>query len=219
MPGPAAGQAPDRDDPDANRCSGARPVDEEELDPPGGAPSRRLPTPTSSPRRLPMRVELDVSAATRYASGGVIVWCPTGSTTSSATRCWSYAPRVEPKVLTELSAAYPAEIGRYLEVVPDVRFPTFGSRSASSSSAALRERSFDCAAGRVRAAVRQAREVVEGAATPYVAVAALEAWFRSQGGFVYDETPPPYGLGAAARHVRARPQGGLLPAVRGRDGA
>ncbi len=37
---------------------------------------------------------------------------------------------------------------------------------------------------------RIARRVVGRAPTPYAAAVALEAWFRSGGGFVYDEQPP-----------------------------
>lgn len=142
---------------------------------------------------VPMRVEARFSAAMRYSPGGIIV-LPDGLDYKQRYTVWSYAPRVDPKVLTELSAAYPAEVGRYLEVVPDVRFPMFGQPQREQLVRQLfEERSFDSLLAEYQPLYRQAREVVEGAATPYVAVASLEAWFRSQGGFVYDEQPPPYG--------------------------
>jgi transglutaminase-like putative cysteine protease len=141
----------------------------------------------------PMRVAARFSAAMQYSQGGVIV-LPDGLDYKQQYTVWSYAPRVDPTVLTELSAAYPAEVGRYLEVVPDVRFPPFGQPSREQLVRSLfEERSFDTLLAEYRPLYRQAREVVEGAETPYVAVASLEAWFRSQGGFVYEEQPPPYG--------------------------
>ncbi len=141
----------------------------------------------------PMRVEFDEPLATRYASGGVVL-VPGGLEYQQSYVVRSYVPRVEPEVLAELSARYPAEIGRFLEVIPDVRFPAFGVPARDQLVEQLfRERSFDSLLAEYEPLYEQARQVIEGADRPYVAVAALEAWFRSEGGFVYDETPPPYG--------------------------
>jgi transglutaminase-like putative cysteine protease len=142
---------------------------------------------------VPMRVDARFSASMQYAAGGVIVLAD-GLDFQQRYTVWSYAPRVVPSELTELSAAYPEGLGRYLEVVPDVRFPTFGQPNRQQLVRQLfDERSFDGLLAAYRPLYRQALEVVEGATTPYVAVASLEAWFRSQGGFTYDETPPAYG--------------------------
>jgi transglutaminase-like putative cysteine protease len=142
---------------------------------------------------VPMRIETRFAAPMQYASGGMVL-LPEGLDYQQRYTVWSYAPRVDPKELTGLSAAYPAALGRYLEVVPDVRFPTFGQPNRQKLVRDLfEERSFDTLLAEYEPLYRRALEVVEGAKTPYVAVASLEAWFRSQGGFVYDETPPPYG--------------------------
>jgi transglutaminase-like putative cysteine protease len=141
---------------------------------------------------VPMRIEARFEAPMQYAQGGVVL-VPRGLEYQQRYSVWSYVPRPRQRALAELPAAYPEEVGRYLEVVPDVRFPSFAEASRDEVVRALfAERAGDALLASYEPLYRQAREVVEGAATPYVAVAALEAWFRSQGGFVYDETPPPY---------------------------
>jgi transglutaminase-like putative cysteine protease len=141
----------------------------------------------------PMRIDTRFAAPMQYAPGGIVI-LPDGLDYQQRYSVWSYAPRVDTTELAELSAAYPAELDRYLEVVPDVRFPTFGQPSRQKIVRDIFiERSFDTLLAEYRPLYRKALDVVEGAKTPYVAVASLEAWFRSQGGFVYDEQPPPYG--------------------------
>jgi len=140
-----------------------------------------------------MRVEFDEPRQARYAPGGNVL-LPGGLDYRQSYVVRSYIPRVEPEVLAELPARYPEEIDRYLEVIPDVRFPSFGVSARNQLVQQLfRERSFDELLADYEPLYEQARDVVEGADRPYVAVAALEAWFRSEGDFVYDETPPPYG--------------------------
>ena len=78
----------------------------------------------------------------RYSPGGIIVW-PDGLDYKQRYTVWSYAPRVDPKVLTELSAAYPAEVGRYLEVVPDrERMAAYQAMAAELRAGGLRAEVF-----------------------------------------------------------------------------
>jgi transglutaminase-like putative cysteine protease len=125
----------------------------------------------------------------RYARGG-LVFQPDGLTQGQTYTVWSYAPPVKPSELAELPARYSDSLGRFLEVVPDVRFPAFGEGDRDRLVEELfADRSFDTLLARYEPLYRQARELIGDEATPYVAAATLETWFRSEGGFVYDEQP------------------------------
>jgi transglutaminase-like putative cysteine protease len=144
---------------------------------------------------LPMRIDLRSPHSTQYAAGGVVL-VEGGLDYQQRYVVQSYAPRVDTRALAELPARYPAELDRYLEVVPDVQFPAFRAPQRGELVRQLfARRSFDELLAEYQPLYEQALEVTEGASRPYVAVAALEAWFRSEGGFVYDEDPPPYGSG------------------------
>lgn len=105
---------------------------------------------------------------------------------------WSYAPRPKPKQLAEVEPL--VETRRrterpYLEVG--------GGRAALPFGAPRREREerleklFDNPRlTPYEGLYRRAREIVGEPSNQYAAVVALEAWFRSEGGFVYNETPP-----------------------------
>ncbi len=103
---------------------------------------------------------------------------------------WSYAPQVKPRELAGLEASYPAEVERYLEVVPDVRFPEFGAENREELVRALfAERADDALLAQYEEVYRQALRVARGARSPYLAAVSLEAWLRSGGGFRYEEQP------------------------------
>jgi transglutaminase-like putative cysteine protease len=141
----------------------------------------------------PMRIDLGASRSTQFAAGGIVL-VEGGLDYQQRYVVHSYAPRVDTQALAELPARYPAAVDRYLEVVPDVEFPAFRAPQRGELVRQLfARRSFDELLAEYQPLYEQAVEVTEGATRPYVAVAALEAWFRSEGGFVYDETPPPYG--------------------------
>ncbi|MBD0329172.1 MAG: transglutaminase domain-containing protein [Thermoleophilia bacterium] len=104
---------------------------------------------------------------------------------------WSYAPEPTPR---QLAAARPRPnavpgLRRYLEVAPRLAAPLFGERGRDAAV----ERLFaDEQVAPYRPLYRKAVEVAGGVRTPYAAAVALEAWLRTQGGFVYEERP---GLG------------------------
>jgi transglutaminase-like putative cysteine protease len=93
---------------------------------------------------------------------------------------WSYAANPEPAALARVPARYPAAVVNqgYLDFENGLRFPAFGA----SRRVTL--------AGPYRALQRQAERVAGDAPSPYAAAVALEGWFRSSGGFRYDEHPP-----------------------------
>jgi transglutaminase-like putative cysteine protease len=107
---------------------------------------------------------------------------------------WSYVPRVRPSQLAKAGTDYPASIDRYLETIQGSgRTPKFGTPNRDDLMHvffdATHDDDFLMQANRPLYDV--AKDVVESAATPYAATVALEAWFRRDGGFHYDETPPP----------------------------
>jgi transglutaminase-like putative cysteine protease len=102
---------------------------------------------------------------------------------------WSYAPRPTPRALAASPARYPAAAGRYLEF-GRTQFPGF---EADGREAAV-DRVFRDQLYRplwpYRPLWQEARRVTARARSPYEATLLLERWFRSEGGFRYEEHPP-----------------------------
>jgi protein-glutamine gamma-glutamyltransferase len=105
---------------------------------------------------------------------------------------WNYAPRPKPSALARSAPDYPSAVleeGHYLNIDPGLAPPPFGTEG--------RERWLDelLASDRrleeYRPLWEQTQDIVGEADNPYAAVVALEAWFRTRGGFTYDETPRP----------------------------
>ncbi|MCC6222075.1 MAG: hypothetical protein IT201_01120 [Thermoleophilia bacterium] len=137
----------------------------------------------------PVRFSLPGTAEVELAPGGVVLQ-PAGLERGQSYTVWSYAPRIEPKELAALPAEYPAELAPYLEVIPDVTFPAFGTAGHNRAVRALfRERAGDELLAAYEPVYGQARELVGAVESPYLAAVTLESWFRQQGGFVYDERP------------------------------
>ncbi len=102
---------------------------------------------------------------------------------------WSYAPEPTPRQLSRSKAAYPQDLsGRFL-MVEGVSLPAFGVAGRERRMSEILARD-DPALRPYDGLYRQARQVVGTPNNPYAAVVALETWFRGQGGFVYDESPP-----------------------------
>jgi len=106
----------------------------------------------------------------------------------------SYSPRPSPAQLIRSKPDYPALITKrraYLEVEPDMTVPPFGTPGRARKVEQL-------FSGQTRGSTLEpyrplyvnAQEVAGGAKSPYAAAVALERWFRTGGGFVYDEHPP-----------------------------
>ena len=135
---------------------------------------------------------------------------PGRSTTSSTnaaesprllTRCraatsysvWGYKPQPTPAQLARSPADYPAQIavdGAYLRGRHRATsVPPFGSPDHDVwADLLLREQPRRL--GATGRSTSPPEDVAGKAQNPYAATVALEAWFRSAGGFVYDEQPP-----------------------------
>ena len=108
---------------------------------------------------------------------------------------YSWVPRARPPQLDQAGTAYPTGLeGRYLRVGPPgvAPLPRYGvSDREERIDEILRSNSF---MQDQRIIWDTAREVTQGAASPYQAAFKLESWFRGeQGGFTYDEQPPDAG--------------------------
>ena len=104
---------------------------------------------------------------------------------------WSYAPQPKPKQLARAGRPRHELIQRYLEVDPNLLpLPAFGTPNRDATVRSLLRSS---GAVRYEPLYERAKNVVGNPRNEYAAVVALEAWFRSEGGFTYDETPPPTG--------------------------
>jgi transglutaminase-like putative cysteine protease len=137
----------------------------------------------------PVRWRPGENAPVQYARGGVVL-VPEGLVIGETYTVWSYSPQVKPKELATLPAEYPRAIERYLEVVPDVRFPTFGVEGrAELVDELFAQRADDLLLAEYEPLYSEARRIVGGAASPYLAAVSLEAWLRSEGGFTYEELP------------------------------
>ena len=101
---------------------------------------------------------------------------------------WSYAPRPTPAELVHVLATYPRALtrpGRELDLAPGVTAPPFGTPDRDA-------RLFRLLTGRLEPYAEvfvRARSVAGETGSPYAAAVALEAWFRSTGGFTYSEQP------------------------------
>lgn len=125
------------------------------------------------------------------AAAGGVAFQPQGLTQGERYTVWSYVAAPKPGELAKLPPEYPQALLSFLEVVPDVRFPVFGSsRRDRAVERIFAERSYDALLQQYVPLYEQARELVGDATSPYVAAATLEAWFRREGGFAYNEQPP-----------------------------
>jgi transglutaminase-like putative cysteine protease len=118
---------------------------------------------------------------------GVYV-APAGLNRDETYRIWSYAPRPTPEELATVQARYPTALtrpGRELDLGRGATAPAFGVDAREA-------RLFRLLTGRLQPygeVYDRARAVAGETDSPYAAVVALEAWFRSTGGFTYAEQP------------------------------
>jgi hypothetical protein len=101
---------------------------------------------------------------------------------------WSYAPRPTPEELVRVPPSYPRALtkpGSELDLARGVTAPPFGAPDRDARlSKALTGRLLPYAQ-----LYERARQVAGETSSPYAAAVALEAWFRSTGGFTYSEQP------------------------------
>jgi transglutaminase-like putative cysteine protease len=106
----------------------------------------------------------------------------------------SFVPRAKPSDLAKAGTSYPHSIDRYLQVIQgNGKVPAFGTPDRDALMHVFFDATWqnDFLMQANRPLYDQAREVVGNAQTPYAATVALEAWFRRDGGFHYDQQPPP----------------------------
>ena len=137
----------------------------------------------------PVSVSADSLGALFQLSNGVVrAQRPVRS--GSSYRIWSFAPDPAPAALQRAPARYPATAARFLELV-DTTLPPFGDPGRD-----IRVREILSDAQRPWLApyevlYDETRRVTSDAQTPYAAVLALERWFRTGGGFRYEERTRP----------------------------
>jgi transglutaminase-like putative cysteine protease len=103
---------------------------------------------------------------------------------------WSFVRRPTPEQLARSGPDYPSAIrnGSVFLETPSGIAPPFGAERRNELMSGLLARPTGDPA--YRRLYTLARQVVGSPHNPYAAVIALEAWFRSDGSFTYDESPP-----------------------------
>ncbi|MGI9658745.1 MAG: transglutaminaseTgpA domain-containing protein [Gaiellaceae bacterium] len=138
----------------------------------------------------PVRWRVGPETPVEIADGGV-VFLPGGLEQGQTYSVWSFAPDLSPSDLIEVAADYPAELDRYLEVVPGAGAVPFGTPERAQRMNTFfetRAEEFPLL-GQHRPVYEQALNIVGDAPSPYAAAIGLEQWFRNTGGFTYDELP------------------------------
>jgi transglutaminase-like putative cysteine protease len=143
----------------------------------------------------PMRWQPPEGTDVAVGKSGDVVVVPPSLRRDQKYTVWSYVPRLRPRRLAEAGTTYPAAVTPYLEVAFPVALPAFGSPGRDAVMQGFFTQFADSAVIAAHESLyRRALEVVGEADSPYEAAAALEAWFREDGGFTYDEQPPPFGV-------------------------
>jgi len=104
---------------------------------------------------------------------------------------WGFAPRPKPSALARSPADYPSlisEEGYYRTVERGTLTPLFGDPGREQW--ANETFAFDRSLRTYQPLYDRAVRIAGSARNPYAATVALEAWFRTGGGFTYDESPP-----------------------------
>jgi transglutaminase-like putative cysteine protease len=141
---------------------------------------------------VPVRYDPRGAGTVDYDAGGVAV-IDDGIRRDMRYTVWAYAPRPTP---AQLAASKPPIAlrntihARYLELAPGASVLPFGSAGRRRQLQTLLDNPFYGVLMRpYEPLYRRAQEITAGATTPYAAAFTLEAWFRTQGGFTYDEQP------------------------------
>jgi protein-glutamine gamma-glutamyltransferase len=120
--------------------------------------------------------------------GQGVLWTGKGLQRDQRYRIWSFAPGPTPAELAAVRPAYPRALtapGRELDLASGATIPPFGAAGREELVAQL-------LTGRLQPynqVYARAKAVAGRTDSPYAAVVALEAWFRSTGGFTYSEQP------------------------------
>ena len=140
----------------------------------------------------PMRWQPPDGATIRHDDAEVVV-LPDALKRDQRYTVWSYVPQARPSRLASAGTNYPAQIQRFLEVLYPTPLPAFGAPGREQvMEGFFAQFGDDFVVQAHEPLYREALEVVGRADSPYAAAVALEAWFRTEGGFTYNEKPPPF---------------------------
>ncbi len=137
---------------------------------------------------VPLRYDAGDAPLVSHVPG--IASLPSGLTRGFRYTAWSYAPRPTAAQLAASKPNYPVQLvepGTFLDVWHRVNVPAFGTPGRAQLVARLLETT--PVLTQYVPLLRRATEVAGGARSPYAAAAALEQWFRFDGGFVYTNHP------------------------------
>ena len=135
----------------------------------------------------PTPVRYETSMRVRYSAGGVAHVA--GIDRGQRYQAWSYAPKPTPKQLAAARPYTDPAVAPYLSLAGLAAFaPVFDAPDRAKRMEQLFAASPDDRA--YRPLYERALAVAGRAASPYAAVVALESWFRTDGGFAYDDRPP-----------------------------
>jgi transglutaminase-like putative cysteine protease len=140
----------------------------------------------------PMQWEPPEGATVRADDAEAVI-LPDGLKRDQRYTVWSYVPQARPSRLANAGTNYPVPVHRFLEVLYPAPLPAFGSSGREQVMEGFFAQFGDDFVVRAHEPLyREALEVVGQADSPYAAAVALEAWFRNEGGFTYNEQPPPF---------------------------
>ena len=140
----------------------------------------------------PMRWEPPEGATVRNDDAEVVI-LPDALKRDQRYTVWSYVPQARPSRLANAGTNYPVPIHRFLEVLYPAPLPAFGTPGREQvMEGFFAQFGDDFVVQAHEPLYREALDVVGQADSPYAAAVALEAWFRNEGGFIYNEQPPPY---------------------------
>jgi len=143
----------------------------------------------------PVQLRLNDHADVELMRGGVLRRRSGSMLPGQGYTIWSAAPEPTARQLAAAPARYPDELERDLQVEPGVAIRPFGDPTRAEQLGRVFSDPLTENLQVYEPLVREARRVTAGSTSPYAAVVALESWFRSGGGFTYDEQPPrPEGL-------------------------
>ena len=148
----------------------------------------------------PVRWQPPSDADTQDEDGDIVV-LPRALHRGQRYTVWSSVPEAKPSQLARAGTDYPASVDRYLQTIQGSGLvPAFGTPNRDVLMRVFFNVTHenDVLMQANRPLYEKAREIVGDVPTPYAAAAALEAWFRRDGGFRYDESPPAPGLNTPA---------------------
>ena len=142
---------------------------------------------------VPVAYDPRDTGTVNYDAGGVAV-AADGLRRDDRYTVWAYAPRPSP---VELARSRPPLAlrntlhSRYLDLATGAPVLPYGAEGRLEQLQTLIDHPYYGALLRpYEALFERARELTAAAESPYAAAFTLEAYFRTQGGFTYDEQPP-----------------------------